>query len=112
MNGFTYNNLEFQVDAAGSAWDIRRKLPGGGMIIVGAAMFPGVPAAEAHTRALALVRSIFPRGVTVVGPDVAYPDLIGDIGIVGADVAHPWDKNRMSYRGEMERELPAELGCD
>lgn len=112
MNGFTYNNLEFQVDAAGSAWDIRRKLPGGGMVIVGAALFPGVPAAEAHARALALVRSIFPRGVKVVGPDVAYPDLIGDIAIGSPDVPHPWDENRMSYRGETEGELAAELGCD
>lgn len=103
MNGFVYNDLEFQVDAAGSAWDIRRKLPNGGMAIVGAGLFPGVPAAEAHARALALVRSIFPVGVKIVGPDVAHPNLIGDLKIVGPDVAHPnficWDKNSVSYRG-------------
>ena len=56
---------------------------------VGAGLFEGVPESEIESRARTLVRSIFPVGIKVVGPDVAHPNLIGDLKIVGPDVTHP-----------------------
>jgi hypothetical protein len=57
-------------------------------------------AADAEARALALVESIYPVGVRTVGPDVAHPNMIGDLKIVGPDVSHPnfiyWDKDSSS----------------
>ena len=101
MKTFIYNDTEFSVAAAGPAWDIGRVQPGGGFATVGAGLFAGLPAAEAEAKALALVKAIYPVGVKTVGPDVAHPNLIGDLKIVGPDVAHPnfiyWDKDSSSF---------------
>jgi hypothetical protein len=101
MSTFKYNDTEFAVTAAGSAWDITRKLPNGGDALVGAGLFAGAAAADAQAKALALVKSIYPVGVKVVGPDVAHPNRIGDLKIVGPDVTHPnfiyWDKDSASF---------------
>jgi hypothetical protein len=47
------------------------------------------------------VKSVYPVGVRVVGPDVAHPNKIGDLKIVGPDVTHPnfiyWDKDSASF---------------
>jgi hypothetical protein len=104
MDSFTYNDMEFSVAPSGSAWDVLRKLPNGATAVVGAGLFPGAAANEAAPRALSLVKSIYPVGVKVVGPDVAHPNLIGDLKIVGPDVMHPnfiyWDKDSASFPGQ------------
>lgn len=100
MDKFTYNDMEFAVAAAGTAWDIVRKLPNGSDAVVGAGLFPGAAANEASSRALTLVKTIYPVGVKIVGPDVAHGNRIGDLRIVGPDVTHPnfiyWDKDSVS----------------
>jgi hypothetical protein len=100
MDKFTYNDMEFTVAPSGQAWDILRKLPNGGDALVGAGLFPGTAANDASPRALALVKSIYPVGVRIVGPDVAHPNMIGGLKIVGPDVSHPnfiyWDKDSVS----------------
>lgn len=100
MKTFTYNDAEFTVTPAGSAWDIARQLPDGKSALVGTGLFPGLTADAVATRALALVKSIYPVGVKTVGPDVTHPNLIGDLKIVGPDVTHPnfiyWDKDSTS----------------
>ena len=101
MANFKYNDMEFAVAAAGAAWDILRQLPGGATAVVGASLFAGASAAEAQTKALALVKAIHPVGIKVVGPDVAHPNMIGDLRIVGPDVTHPnfitWDQDSASF---------------
>ncbi len=105
MKTFIYNDTEFSVAAAGTAWDISRKDAGGKSALVGAGLFPGQAAAEAEARALALVKSIYPVGVRIVGPDVAHPNMIGDLKIVGPDVTHPnfitWNKDSTSFRKQL-----------
>jgi hypothetical protein len=100
MTTFIYNDTEFSVAPAGKAWDIARKLPDGKTALVGAGLFAGLAAADAEARARALVKSIYPVGVRTVGPDVAHPNMIGDLRIVGPDVTHPnfiyWDKDSSS----------------
>lgn len=100
MKSFIYNDTEFSVAPAGTAWDIARQDAGGKSALVGAGLFPGLAAAEAEARALVLVKSIYPVGVRTVGPDVAHPNMIGDLKIVGPDVTHPnfiyWDKDSTS----------------
>jgi len=101
MKTFTYNDTAFSIEAAGKAWDITRKLPDGSMTPVGVGLFAGTAAPEAETRALTLVKTIYPVGVKSVGPDVAHPNMIGDLKIVGPNVAHPnfiyWDKDSTSF---------------
>jgi len=100
MESFTYNDTEFELAANDPGWDILRKLPNGSEAIVATHVFPGMAANEAGTKALTLVKAIYPVGVRIVGPDVAHPTLIGDLKIVGPDVTHPnfiyWDKNSVS----------------
>lgn len=100
MKTFIYNDTEFSVTPAGTAWDVSRKDVGGKMALVGAGLYPGLAAADAEVRALALVKSIYPVGVRTVGPDVTHPNMIGDLKIVGPDVSHPnfiyWDKDSSS----------------
>jgi hypothetical protein len=100
MDQFTYNDTEFALAKSGAGWDIKRKLPGGGEAIVATGVFPGMAANDAGTKALALVKAIYPVGIRVVGPDVAHPTMIGDLKIVGPDVTHPnfiyWDKDSVS----------------
>lgn len=100
MDNFSYNDMQFSVVAARSAWDVLRALPGGAAAVVGTGLFPGVAAADAASRALALVKTIYPVGVKIVGPDVAHATRIGDLRIVGPDVTHPnfihWDRDSAS----------------
>jgi len=101
MDSFTYNDMEFAVASSGQAWDVLRKLPNGQMAVVGAGLFAAATPGDAWTRAVALVKSIYPVGLKIVGPDVAHPNMIGDLKIVGPDVAHPnfiyWDKDSSSF---------------
>lgn len=101
MKTFFYNDCEFSLEPAGKAWDIGRKLSGGGAALVGAGLFAGLAAKDAESKALALVKAIYPVGVRTVGPDVAHPNMIGDLKIVGPDVTHPnfiqWDKDSSSF---------------
>jgi len=100
MTTLFYNDTEFTLAQAGGAWDVLRKLPGGGEAVVATGVFPGVAANDATTRALTLVKAIYPVGVKTVGPDVTHPNMIGDLKIVGPDVTHPnfiyWDKDSTS----------------
>jgi len=101
MANFKYNDMEFAVVAAGAAWDIQRVQPGGATAVVGTGLFAGASAADAEAKGLALVKAIYPVGIKVVGPDVAHPNMIGDLKIVGPDVTHPnfiyWDKDSASF---------------
>lgn len=105
MATFKYNDMEFAVEAAGAAWDILRTLPGGTTAVVGAGLFAGASAADAQTKGLALVKAIYPVGIRLVGPDVAHPNMVGDLKIVGPDVAHPnfiaWDKDSASCPAQL-----------
>jgi hypothetical protein len=100
MTGFFYNDLEFRVVPAQSAWDILRKPAEGEPALVGANLFAGLDAAAAEARALALVQAIYPVGVRIVGPDVGHPLRIGDLEIVGPDLSHPvfvhWNRDSAS----------------
>jgi hypothetical protein len=104
MKTFTYNDMEFSVATASGQqgpWDISCKKPDGSAAFVGAGLFQGLPENEAEARARALVKSILPVGIKIVGPDVTHPNLIGDMKIVGPDVTHPnfiyWDKDSSSF---------------
>ncbi len=101
MKTFTYNDMEFSVDSARDRWDISYKKSDGKPAFVGAGLFKGLLADEAEGRARALVKSIFPVGIKIVGPDVTHPNMIGDLKIVGPDVTHPnfiyWDKDSSSF---------------
>jgi hypothetical protein len=96
MKTITYNDMHFTVEPNGAGWDILR----GGNAVAGAGLFQGAPEPEAATRALALIRTIYPVGVRSVGPDVLHPNTIGDLKIVGPDVLHPnfiyWNKDSVS----------------
>lgn len=101
MKNFTYNDMDFSVENAQGRWDISYKKPDGTSALVGAGLFGGTAEKEAEDRARALVRSIFPVGIKIVGPDTSHPNLIGDLKIVGPDVTHPnfiyWDKDSSSF---------------
>ena len=101
MKTFTYNDIEFSLEPAGKAWDIARKSPDGAAALVGAGLFAGESAQDAETKARSLVKSIYPVGVKSVGPDVAHPNMVGDLKIVGPNVMHPnfiyWDKDSVSF---------------
>lgn len=101
MKSFTYNDMDFSVESAQGRWNISWKKPDGKSAYVGAGLFEGLPESEVEVRARALVKSIFPVGIRIVGPDVAHPGLIGDLKIVGPDVTHPnfiyWDKDSSSF---------------
>ena len=100
MEPIRYNDMEFSVEKAGEGWTLAFKLPNGSSGIAGAGLFTGLPEDEARTRALALVKTIFPVGVRSVGPDVMHPNMVGELKIVGPDVAHPnfvyWNKDSVS----------------
>jgi hypothetical protein len=105
MATFKYNDMEFAVTAAGAAWDILRVLPGGATAVVGTGLFAGAAEADAQAKGLALVKAIYPVGIKVVGPDVAHPNMIGDLKIVGPDVTHPnfihWDQDSASFPAQL-----------
>ena len=100
MQPILYNDMTFSVESGGDSWHIVSELPNGSNAIVGTGLFPGLPEDEARARALALIKTVFPVGVRSVGPDIAHPNMIGDLKIVGPDVAHPnfiyWDKDSVS----------------
>jgi hypothetical protein len=95
MKTFTYNDMQFTLEPSGAGWDILRS-----GTIAGAGLFQGLPEAEAETRALALIKTVYPVGVRSVGPDVLHPNTVGDLKIVGPDVLHPnfiyWNKDSVS----------------
>jgi hypothetical protein len=105
MKSILYNDMQFSVEQRGAAWDITYKLPNGSTAIAGAGLFPGLPEGEAGSRALALIKTVFPVGIRTVGPDVTHPNTIGDLKIVGPDVTHPnfiyWDKDSVSNPKEL-----------
>ena len=100
MRSLHYNDMQFTVEPRDGRWDITCKRPDGSSGFAGAGLFAGLPEAEAETRALALIKTIFPVGIKSVGPDVSHPNTIGDLKIVGPDVAHPnfiyWNKDSVS----------------
>ena len=99
MTKFFYNDTEYTIESSG--YDIRRVLPDGSTAVVGANLFLGLTAAEAEAKAKALVKSIQPVGIKVVGPDVTRPNMIGDLKIIGPDITRPnfvyWDKDSTSF---------------
>lgn len=103
MKNVIYNDMEFTIGKTGSGWEITRKLPDGTIAVVGAALFTDLPDGDAEARAQVLARTIFPAGIKVVGPDVAHPNMVGDLKIVGPDVSHPnfiyWDRDSTSFAG-------------
>ena len=101
MQSFRYNDIDFSLTAAGSAWDLGRRSADGREAVVGTGLFAGTAADEALVRARALAKAIYPAGIRIVGPDVDHPLKIGDLKIVGPDVTHAnfvyWDKDSTSF---------------
>lgn len=101
MTSFTYNDQKFSLAANDDAWDIARTRSDGKQSLVGVGLFKGMSPDDALAHARALIRTILPVGIKVVGPDVAHPALVGDLKIVGPDVAHPnfvnWNKDSSSF---------------
>lgn len=99
MTKFTYNDAEYTVEPSG--YDVRRLLPNGSYVLIGSNLFPGMSAAEADTKAKALIKTAEPVGVKVVGPDTSRPLSFGDLKIVGPDTSRPnfvyWDKDSTSF---------------
>jgi len=97
MATFTYNDMQFTLEANGGAWDLTRQQPGGPAAVAAVGLFPGLSEAEAAGKALALAKTVYPVGIRTVGPDVTHPNTIGDLKIVGPDVTHPnfiyWNKD-------------------
>ncbi|QFY43247.1 hypothetical protein F6R98_11960 [Candidatus Methylospira mobilis] len=96
-----YNDMAFSIAKTGSGWDITRKLPNGDIALVGVSLFADLPDGDAEARAQSLVRTIFPVGVKIFGPDVAHPNRVDDLMIVGPDVGHPnfiyWEEDSTSF---------------
>ncbi len=105
MPTFTYNDLQFSLEARGDRWDLSCARPDGSRGLAGAGLFPGLSEGDALARANALARTICPVGIRTVGPDVNHPNTIGDLKIVGPDVTHPnfiyWDKESVSCPREL-----------
>ena len=105
MKSFTYNDMDFSVDRVQGRWDISRRTADGQSACVAAGLFADLPESEIEARARALVGTMFPVGIKLVGPDVAHANLIGDLKIVGPDVTHPnfiyWDKDSSSCPKEL-----------
>lgn len=101
MIHFIYNDTAYTVTSTGAAWDLTRTDAGGRVATVGTGLFAGVPASEVAARARALVQTLNPVGVRLVGPDVAHPLTVGDLRIVGPNVGHPnfvhWDQDSSSF---------------
>jgi hypothetical protein len=105
MKPINYNDMKFTVEKRGEAWDITCTKANGVTTVAAAGLFPGATEEEAETRALKVIKTVFPVGVKSVGPDVAHPNRIGDLKIVGPDVAHPnflyWDKDSVTPPREL-----------
>jgi len=96
-----YNDMEFLIGKTNRGWNIARKLPNGERAEIAAALFSNHPDDNAIVLAQVLVRTIFPVGIRLVGPDVAHPGWIGELKIIGPDVSHPnfvyWNKDSSSF---------------
>ena len=96
MKKLIYNDMEFVIEKSGNSWEIRR-----GEALIATRVFSGLPDGEAETKAVALVKAMYPVGVRVIGPDVAHPITVGDIKYYGPDVTHPnfvsWEKDSPSF---------------
>jgi hypothetical protein len=105
MQRFSYNDMQFTIEKREDRWDLTYQLPNGSSALAGTGLFAGLPESEAGTRALALIKTIFPVGIKSVGPDVTHPNTIGDLKIVGPDVTHPnfiyWNKDSVSCPKEV-----------
>jgi len=101
MKSFTYNDMDFSVENVNGRWAISCLKPDGKAVYVGAGLFEGLLESEAEAKAKQLVKSIYPVGIKVVGPDTSHPNQIGDLKIIGPDVTHPnfiyWDKESSSF---------------
>lgn len=101
MTRFTYNDAQFWLERAGQGWTILRQHAGGSAAPVATGLFAGSSEQEAEGRARALVKTIDPVGIRLVGPDLTRTLRSGDLRIIGPDVAHPnfisWDKDRTSF---------------
>jgi hypothetical protein len=101
MKTVIYNDMEFSIEKSDRGWSISRKVPNGTSAQVGAGLFADLSDADAAEHAEALIKTIFPAGVNIVGPNVAHPNSVGDIKIVGPDVGHPnfiyWNKDSTSF---------------
>ena len=97
----SYNDIAFALEKNGNSWAITRQLPDGASAIVGAGLFPDAQDSDALAKAQMLVRTIYPVGIELVGPDVNHPSLVGDLKIVFPDVSHPnfiyWNKDSTSF---------------
>ncbi len=106
MTTLIYNDTEFSVEASDDAWNITRKLPDGRNAVVGSRLFVGLNAADAIERARGLIHAAFPVGVKTIGPDVAHPNLVGDLKIVGPDISHAnfanWERDSSSFPAVVE----------
>ena len=95
MKSFSYNDMDFTISKVGDGWEILT-----GKALVAAGLYSGLSESEAIARSVALVRTIFPVGVKVIGPDVAHPITVGDIKYFPPDVAHPnfvyWNQDSAS----------------
>jgi len=101
MKSLRYNDIDFLIEKTEGKFNIFRVIPDGSYAIVGTGLFPGQPESQAQESAQALVKTIFPVGIKVVGPDVSHPHPIGEINIVGPDVGHPnfiyWNSDSTSF---------------
>lgn len=101
MKTFTYNDTNFLIDKTGGAWNILRVLPDGTTPVFAAGLYAGLPDDEAEAGAEALIKTIFPVGVKIFGPDFAHPNKVGDLKIVGPNLRHPnfihWNKDSTSF---------------
>ena len=103
MKSFTYNDINFSVEKSNKGWDISYQTSAGAATpaFVGTGLFQDVPENEVEGKAKTLVKSIFPVGIKIVGPDTTHPTMIGDLKIVGPDTTHPnfiyWDKQSSSF---------------
>ena len=101
MKNFIYNDIEFSIAKNASGWDISRKLPNADFAVIGANLFKDLGEGDAEARALTLVRTVFPVGIKIVGPNVAHPNMVGDLKIIGPNVSHPnfiyWNKDSTSF---------------
>lgn len=105
MKSFTYNDMEFSVSKSETRWDITCKRKDANAVCVGTGLFEGADESGVEARARALVASIYPVGIKIVGPDTAHPGLVGTMKIVGPDVTHPnfiyWEKDSASFPKNM-----------
>ncbi len=103
MTAILYNDMQFTLRPSSEKWDLLRTLPDGSCTLVGAGLFPGQPAAAAQLLAQTLIHTLFPVGVHIIGPDVEHPNSVGELKIVGVNVAHPnfvyWTGNSTSLQG-------------